>query len=299
MDSHRFRPHLDRLEPRHNPSTSPTEVVFAAQFAEYADGVMAQLADRLAGPLRTETLNEIKDFMPKLAFADAWAAGVLAEFHAALVDKMAADPGSAVSLAEYNARTLGAFAQAQTTAAYADTFAITLGQPSLQQQFAALNPQPATNGTSTTDGSTSGTGTGSGTDTPPAPLPTTDDSGMSGSIPPLDDPRWVAMPDGLRVWTVNPGSGTAVQADSKVTVFYTGWIKSTGAQFETDRPSSPNTFALTGLIKGWQEGLLGLKPGGLVRLDIPSALAYGAAGSPPKIPGNADLVFEIKVLAVS
>ena len=114
-----------------------------------------------------------------------------------------------------------------------------------------------------------------------------------------NDPHWQAMPDGLRVWDVVEGDGTAATAGSDVTVYYTGWLKSDGTQFETDRTSGPNTFSLAGLIQGWQEGIPGMKPGGLRRLDIPAALAYGTAGSPPKIPGNADLVFEIKMLAVN
>lgn len=299
MDSHRFHPRLDTLEARHTPSVSPAQVVYAAQFAEMADGVMEQLGDRIGGPLRTETLDEIKAFMPRLAFAQHWAAGVLAEFHADLVQRMAVDPASAVDLAPYAERTAAAAATATATTARADVFAVTLGQPSVQQQLDAQNPPPADTGSNTGDGTDTKTDDGTKTDTPTGPLSTTDDSGMSDTIPPLDDPNWVAMPSGLRVWTVNPGEGTPVDASSKITVFYTGWLKDTGARFETNRPSTPNTFNLTGLIQGWQQGLPGLKPGGLVRLDIPSALAYGAAGSPPNIPGNADLVFEIKVLAVS
>jgi len=122
---------------------------------------------------------------------------------------------------------------------------------------------------------------------------------MSDTIPDVNDPHWQAMPDGLRVWDVVEGDSTAATAGSNVTVYYTGWLKSDGTQFETDRTSGPNTFSLAGLIQGWQEGIPGMKPGGLRRLDIPAALAYGTAGSPPKIPGNADLVFEIKMLAVN
>jgi hypothetical protein len=311
MEPRRFRPHLDALEARHTPSATPAEVMFAARFADAAAGVLEQLSDRLAGPLRTETLDQIKDFMPKVAFAEAWAAGVLTEFHATLAAQLAADPSSAVSLGPLAARVAGAEGQARAGAARADVAAIALGAPSLQQQYAALNPaadtgSSTTDDSSTSDGSTSGTDTGADKGTsgdtatpPPAPLSTTDDSGMSDTIPPLDDPHWVTMPDGLRVWTVVPGEGTPVQATSNITVFYSGWLKSDGTRFETNRPSSPSTFDLTGLIKGWQEGLPGLKPGGLVRLDIPSALAYGTTGSPPKIPGNADLVFEIKVLSVN
>src|SRR5438477_163466 len=80
MEPYRFRPQLDALEGRDTPSATPADVAAAAQFAELATGVVEQLADRLAGPLRTETLDQIKAFLPKLAFADAWAATILTEF---------------------------------------------------------------------------------------------------------------------------------------------------------------------------------------------------------------------------
>ena len=52
------------------------------------------------------------------------------------------------------------------------------------------------------------------------------------------------------------------------------------------------------MIKGWDEGLLGMRVGGKRRLRIPSDLGYGSAGSPPDIPGNAGLVFEIELVSI-
>ena len=95
-----------------------------------------------------------------------------------------------------------------------------------------------------------------------------------------------------------PGVGAPLAAGGSVTVFYTGWLAANGTKFDSRRsPAAPATFALSGLIQGWQQGLLGMKPGGIRRLFVPAALGYGAAGSPPSIPANADLVFEIKLIS--
>jgi FKBP-type peptidyl-prolyl cis-trans isomerase len=88
------------------------------------------------------------------------------------------------------------------------------------------------------------------------------------------------------------------KANSTVTVVYTGAIASTGIVFESSADSGqPATFPLNGVIKGWQEGIPGMKVGGTRRLLIPAALAYGTAGN-AMIPPNSDLVFDVTLLAV-
>jgi hypothetical protein len=311
MEPHRFRPRLDALEARENPAT-PTDVFAAAIFTELNFGEVPQLADRLTGPLRTETINQFKTLLPQLALNGAAATTILTEFEGALITQMAADPANAAALVPTLERVSELQLKARIGTSGADFLAVSLGAKSLQEQIATLPPSPGAATPAAADGSTTGTDGSSTTTTAttpttptdpgttkPPPLSTSDASGMSDTIPPLDDPHWQAMPDGLRVWDVVEGAGTAAQANSKVTVYYTGWLKSDGTQFETDRNTGPNTFDLSGLIKGWQEAIPGMKPGGLRRLDVPSALAYGSAGSPPKIPANADLVFEIKMLAVN
>jgi FKBP-type peptidyl-prolyl cis-trans isomerase len=96
-------------------------------------------------------------------------------------------------------------------------------------------------------------------------------------------------------------SGQAVQSSSSITANYTGAIAKTGVIFQSslDNGGQPFTTALSGVIPGWQEGLIGMRAGGERRLLIPAALAYGA--TPPSgagIPANADLVFDITVLVV-
>jgi FKBP-type peptidyl-prolyl cis-trans isomerase len=61
----------------------------------------------------------------------------------------------------------------------------------------------------------------------------------------------------------------------------------------------PITFPLTGVIKGWQQGVPGMKVGGTRRLLIPSEMAYGAQSPAPNIPANSDLVFDIELVAIA
>jgi hypothetical protein len=130
--------------------------------------------------------------------------------------------------------------------------------------------------------------------TPPAVKP---DAGMTDTIPDINATNWVTTSTGLKTWDVKVGTGDPVVAGDSITVFYTGWLLN-GTVFDAKRsPATPATFALNGLIQGWQQGITGMRPGGIRRLYVPAALGYGAAGSPPNIPANADLVFEIKLVS--
>ena len=97
------------------------------------------------------------------------------------------------------------------------------------------------------------------------------------------------------------GAGATAKASSTVSVLYTGAVASTGVIFQSslDNGPSPVTFPLNQVIAGWQQGIPGMKVGGIRQLLIPAALAYGS--SPPAgsgIPANADLVFNITLLNV-
>ncbi|MEX2160109.1 MAG: FKBP-type peptidyl-prolyl cis-trans isomerase [Dehalococcoidia bacterium] len=94
------------------------------------------------------------------------------------------------------------------------------------------------------------------------------------------------------------GDGAEATAGSTVTVHYTLFLED-GTKVQSSKDSGqPFTSPLSELIPGWQEGIPGMKVGGTRRLVIPPELAYGAAGSPPDIPGNATLTFEIELLGV-
>lgn len=103
------------------------------------------------------------------------------------------------------------------------------------------------------------------------------------------------------------GTGTQATAGKTVRVYYTGWLYSTtatdnkGGVFDANTSGIGFSFILgTGaVIKGWDQGVVGMKVGGKRRLIIPPDLAYGASGSGSVIPGNATLIFEIELLGVA
>lgn len=103
----------------------------------------------------------------------------------------------------------------------------------------------------------------------------------------------------LQIQDLVEGTGEAATADSTVTAHYTGALVSSGVIFQSSLDTGQTfTSPLGGLIAGWQEGIPGMKVGGKRRLVIPYAQAYGEAGSPPSIPGKADLVFDIELIGL-
>ena len=105
---------------------------------------------------------------------------------------------------------------------------------------------------------------------------------------------------GLVIETLEEGSGDAAAAGQAVTVHYTGWLED-GTKFDSslDR-NSPFQFNLGAgeVIRGWDEGVAGMKPGGKRKLTIPAELGYGAHGAGGVIPPNATLIFEVELLSI-
>lgn len=103
------------------------------------------------------------------------------------------------------------------------------------------------------------------------------------------------------------GTGRVAANGNKLTVNYTGWLYSAtatenkGQQFDTSIGKTPFPFTLgtTGIIQGWNQGVVGMAVGGKRRLVLPPSLAYGSAGAPPSIPSNATLVFDIEVVTIT
>jgi FKBP-type peptidyl-prolyl cis-trans isomerase FkpA len=107
-------------------------------------------------------------------------------------------------------------------------------------------------------------------------------------------------PSGLIIEDVIVGEGPLAAAGQKVTVHYTGWLED-GEKFDSSKDrDEPFNFSLGGgrVIKGWDEGVQGMKVGGTRKLTIPPALGYGARGAGGVIPPNATLVFEVELLDV-
>ena len=95
------------------------------------------------------------------------------------------------------------------------------------------------------------------------------------------------------------GTGATAVSGHTVYVEYTGWLQD-GKQFDSSRQPGRTPFGFTlgrgEVIKGWDEGVAGMRVGGKRRLVIPPELAYGASGQPPTIPANATLTFDVEVL---
>lgn len=131
-----------------------------------------------------------------------------------------------------------------------------------------------------------------------SPIPTT-----GPATPPAVSGAPVKLAGGLQYIDVKQGSGPAAVAGSTVQVEYTGWLQSNGKKFDSSYDHGGQPFAVTPLgqaqiIPGWNEGLIGVKAGGVRRLIIPPALGYGAQGSPPVIPANATLIFDVTIVSV-
>jgi FKBP-type peptidyl-prolyl cis-trans isomerase FkpA len=101
------------------------------------------------------------------------------------------------------------------------------------------------------------------------------------------------------------GDGAPAAAGQKVSVHYTGWLMqndgAAGKKFDSSKDRGEAFDFPLGrgqVIKGWDEGVQGMKVGGKRKLTIPSALAYGSRGAAGVIPPNATLIFEVELLAV-
>jgi len=107
---------------------------------------------------------------------------------------------------------------------------------------------------------------------------------------------------GVEYWDLKVGTGANATNGKTVTVHYTGWLASNGKKFDSsvDR-GQPFMFQLGAghVIKGWEEGVAGMKVGGKRQLRIPPELGYGARGAGGVIPPNATLLFDVELLGVS
>src|SRR3984885_6015694 len=110
----------------------------------------------------------------------------------------------------------------------------------------------------------------------------------------------VKTPSGLTYWDLRVGNGEVAKEGSRVRVHYTGWLTN-GKKFDSSVDAGkPFDFTIGNgeVIKGWEEGVAGMKVGGKRQLRIPPVLAYGTQGYPGAIPANATLIFDIQLLGV-
>ena len=110
----------------------------------------------------------------------------------------------------------------------------------------------------------------------------------------------ITTDSGLIIDDINEGEGEAARAGQTVTVHYTGWLTD-GSKFDSSKDrDEPFDFPLGArhVIAGWDEGVQGMKVGGVRKLTIPPNLGYGSRGAGGVIPPNATLVFEVELLAI-
>jgi FKBP-type peptidyl-prolyl cis-trans isomerase len=129
---------------------------------------------------------------------------------------------------------------------------------------------------------------------------------VAGALSAAEEPqrpeREVITKSGLRYIDLKLGEGDEARPGQVVEVQYTGWLQDgNGTPFETSRDcDEPLTFRVGAgdVLKGWDEGIQGMKVGGKRKLVIPPELGYGKQGAGSVVPPNATLVFEFELLAV-
>ena len=115
----------------------------------------------------------------------------------------------------------------------------------------------------------------------------------------------ITTPSGLQYLDTETGAGAEAQSGHDVTVHYTGWLYNggvQGAKFDSSKDrGDPFGFSLGAgmVIRGWDEGVAGMKIGGKRTLIIPPELGYGARGAGGAIPPNATLKFDVELLATA
>ena len=110
----------------------------------------------------------------------------------------------------------------------------------------------------------------------------------------------VTTPSGLKYTDLKEGTGPEAKKGNAVEVHYTGWLHSKDEPFDSSVGGQPFAFPLGGgrVIKGWDEGVAGMKVGGKRKLIIPPELAYGKRGAGGVIPPDAELTFEVELLKI-
>lgn len=284
MDSFRFRPEVTDLEDRLVPAT-PVELLALSQQIESDQVAVRHFLENQGKPRSVWTLTRIaEDFAFRAQRSEAAGQEFLNAF-TVIQHYLAENPSAFPTFAGPSQWVLqhaaqGALNDQAATAVNATAIGL-LERMGATVPAAARIPAPPA---------------------PPAPPPPPSETGqlLSETIPSLDATEWQNIgTQGLRSWDVVPGTGAEVKAGDTITAHYVGWLTD-GTVFDSSvERGQPLTSALSGLIQGWQQGIPGMRVGGIRRLDIPAELAYGAAGSPPSIPANARLVFEFQMVSTT
>ncbi len=120
---------------------------------------------------------------------------------------------------------------------------------------------------------------------------------MAKPVPDMPIVNKADLADGIVAEDMKIGEGAEVRAGGAVVAHYHGTLKNGGKIFDSSYArGEPVAFPLSGVIPGWQKGVPGMKVGGIRKLTIPAAQAYGEQGAGPDIPPNSDLVFIIELV---
>ena len=113
----------------------------------------------------------------------------------------------------------------------------------------------------------------------------------------VDLAKFTRLESGVFYQDVAVGTGAEAKYNTRVRVHYTGWLPN-GKQFDSSRGGEPYELVIGAreVIRGWEEGLPGMKVGGRRKIVIPAVLGYGRDGSPPDIPPDAVLVFDLELM---
>ena len=118
----------------------------------------------------------------------------------------------------------------------------------------------------------------------------------------VDAKKFKTTPSGLKYAIIKEGKGPAITAGKTASMHYTGWLKDGGTKFDSSRDRGEAfefPLGAGAVIRGWDEGVEGMKVGEQRQLVIPSALGYGETGTPGgPIPGGATLVFDVELLGI-
>lgn len=137
--------------------------------------------------------------------------------------------------------------------------------------------------------------------TPEQTVPGAEDGGSGlqpGPVDPDAPEEFTTTATGLKYRIRRKSTGEKPRDTDYVKVHYRGWLDNKRIFDSSYSKGTPTSFNLREVIKGWTEGLQHVSVGGMIELEIPPELGYGAAGSPPAVPGNATLHFTIELIEI-